>query len=42
MVNGRKIMELIRSRGNASAPGMDGLTNPILKMEKEAADSMFS
>jgi hypothetical protein len=30
-------MELIKKRGNQSAPGFDGITFPFLKLEKEAA-----
>jgi hypothetical protein len=32
--------ELIRTRGNLSAPYLDGLTNPVLKLEREAAARM--
>jgi hypothetical protein len=35
-----KMKELIRTRGNLSAPGLDGLTNPVLKLEREAAARM--
>jgi hypothetical protein len=37
----KKMTAVIRSRGNLSAPGMDYLTNPILKMEKDAAAKMM-
>ncbi|GMO18219.1 MAG: hypothetical protein Ta2E_09290 [Mycoplasmoidaceae bacterium] len=33
--NKAKIKEIIRTRGNHSAPGTDELTNPILKIERE-------
>jgi hypothetical protein len=30
-----KMNTLIRTRGNISAPGLDGLTNPIIKIERK-------
>jgi hypothetical protein len=30
-----KMKELLRTRGNLSAPGLDGITNPLLKLERE-------
>jgi hypothetical protein len=29
-----KMKEVIRTRGNMSAPGLDGITNPLLKLER--------
>jgi hypothetical protein len=37
LLNKEKLMELIKKRGNQSAPGLDGITFPFLKLEKEAA-----
>jgi hypothetical protein len=36
-----KMKELLRTRGNLSAPELDGLTNPILKLEREKGAKMF-
>jgi hypothetical protein len=33
LLNPEAMMDVIRTRGNASAPGEDGLTNPILKIQ---------
>jgi hypothetical protein len=33
--------EVIRTRGNLSAPGRDRLTNPILKLECESACNLM-
>jgi hypothetical protein len=35
------MLETIRSRGNASAPGADGLTNPILKIESDGISKLL-
>jgi hypothetical protein len=36
-----KMMALISKRGNLSAPGLDGITFPFLKLEKESAADMI-
>jgi hypothetical protein len=36
-----KLISLIKKRGNLSAPGLDGITFPFLKLEKEAAAKMI-
>jgi hypothetical protein len=36
-----KMEQLIRKRGNLSAPEKDGLTNPIIKLERNATARMF-
>jgi hypothetical protein len=36
-----KMMMLISKRGNLSAPGLDGITFPFLKLEKESAAEMI-
>jgi hypothetical protein len=36
-----KMMALISKRGNLSAPGLDGITFPFLKLEKESAVEMI-
>jgi hypothetical protein len=41
LLDGKKLVECIKSRGNLSAPGPDGLTFPILKLEKEKAASVL-
>jgi hypothetical protein len=38
----KKIDECLRSRGNMSSPGLDELTNPILKMEREITAEALS
>ncbi|GMO20754.1 MAG: hypothetical protein Ta2E_11930 [Mycoplasmoidaceae bacterium] len=35
LFNREKMLQLIKSRGNLSAPGLDNLTNPILKLDYE-------
>jgi hypothetical protein len=37
LLNKEKLMDLIKKRGNQSPPGLDGITFPFLKLEKEAA-----
>jgi hypothetical protein len=36
-----KMMNLIKKRVNLSAPGLEGITFPFLKLEKEAAANMI-
>jgi hypothetical protein len=36
-----KTIALISKRGNLSAPGLDGITFPFLKLEKESATEMI-
>jgi hypothetical protein len=33
--------ELLRTRGNLSAPGLDRITNPLLKLEREKGAKML-
>jgi hypothetical protein len=33
--------ELLRTRGNLSVPGLDGITNPLLKLEREKGAKML-
>jgi hypothetical protein len=35
------MMKLISKRGNLSAPGLDGITFPFIKLEKESAAEML-
>jgi hypothetical protein len=37
LFNRDMMKEVIRTKGNLSAPGRDNLTNPILKIEREAS-----
>jgi hypothetical protein len=39
--NLQKMKNLIRTRGNLSAPGLDNLTNPIVKFERDSAAEMM-
>jgi hypothetical protein len=41
LLDGKKLVECIKSRGNLSAPGPDGLTFPILKLEREKTASVL-
>jgi hypothetical protein len=41
LVNFTKMKELLRTRGNLSAPGLDGITNPLLKLEREKGAKML-
>jgi hypothetical protein len=41
LLNKDKLMDLIRKRGNQSAPGLDGITFPFLKLEREAAAQLI-
>jgi hypothetical protein len=41
LFNLQKMKDLLRTRGNLSAPGMDKLTNPILKLERDSAAEMM-
>jgi hypothetical protein len=34
--------DLIKTRGNLSAPGLDKLTNPIVKLERDSAAEMMA
>jgi hypothetical protein len=36
LLNKEKLMDLIKKRGNQSAPGLDGIIFPFLKLEKKA------
>jgi hypothetical protein len=36
LMNTEKMSTLIRTRGNLSAPGLDELTNPIIKIERKS------
>jgi hypothetical protein len=36
-----KMKELLRTRGNLSVPGLDGITNPLLKLEREKCAKML-
>jgi hypothetical protein len=36
-----KMKEVIRTRGNMSAPGLDGITNPLLKLERVKSAKMM-
>jgi hypothetical protein len=35
LVDVTKMKELLRARGNLSAPRLDGITNPLLKLQRE-------
>jgi hypothetical protein len=35
------MINLFKKRGNLSSPGLDGITFPFLKLEKEAAANMI-
>jgi hypothetical protein len=35
------MMKLISKRGNLSAPGLDGITFPFIKLEKESAAELL-
>jgi hypothetical protein len=37
----KQIINLIKKRGNLSAPGLDGITFPFSKLEKEAVENMI-
>jgi hypothetical protein len=37
----KKMKEILRTRGNLSAPGLDGITNPLLKLEREKCAKML-
>jgi hypothetical protein len=41
LFNLQKMKDLIRTRGNLSAPGMDKLINPIVKLERDSAAEMM-
>jgi hypothetical protein len=41
LLDGMKLVECIKSRGNLSTPGPDGLIFPILKLEKDKAASVM-
>ena len=41
LFNLQKIKDLIRTRGNLSASGLDKLTNPIFKLERDSAAEMM-
>jgi hypothetical protein len=41
LMDQEKLICLIKKRGNFSAPGLDGITFPFLKLEKEAAAKMI-
>jgi hypothetical protein len=41
LFNLQKMKDLIRTRVNLSAPEMDKLTNPIMKLERDSAAEMM-
>jgi hypothetical protein len=42
ILNKEKFMELIKKRVNKSAPGLDGITFPLLKLEeRQLLNSLF-
>jgi hypothetical protein len=41
LMDQEKLISLIKKRGNLSAPGLDEITFPFLKLEKEAAAKMI-
>jgi hypothetical protein len=41
LIDFTKMKELLRSRGNLSAPGLDGITNSLLKLEREKGTKML-
>ncbi|GMO19738.1 MAG: hypothetical protein Ta2E_10790 [Mycoplasmoidaceae bacterium] len=41
LYNKERMLQLIKSRGNLSAPGLDDLTNPILKLDYENTGQML-
>jgi hypothetical protein len=41
LLNKDKLTELIKKRGNQSAPGLDGITFPFLKLEREASAQLI-
>jgi hypothetical protein len=41
LTNKDQMMKLISKRGNLSAPGLDGITFPFLKLEKESAAELL-
>jgi hypothetical protein len=41
LIDFTKMKELIRTRGNLSAPGLDGIANPLLKLEREKGAKML-
>jgi hypothetical protein len=41
LIDLKKMKELLRTRGNLSVPGLDGITNPLLKLEREKGAKML-
>jgi hypothetical protein len=41
LVDFTKMKELLRTRGNLSAPGLDGITNLLLALEREKGAKML-
>jgi hypothetical protein len=41
LIDFTKMKKLLRTRGNLLAPGLDGITNPLLKLEREKCAKMF-
>jgi hypothetical protein len=41
LIDFTKMKELLWTRGNLSAPGLDGITNPLLKLEREKGAKML-
>jgi 5-methylthioribose kinase len=41
LIDFTKMKELLRTRGNVLAPELDGITNPLLKLEREKRVKML-